>query len=195
MPAPIKVKPSTSAATTIPGSRADASTLGVSGRDWPWVFARDAGARAGEAVAFLVRPAVDGDEAGLFTLAAACEAPFGFLVGALGGGDERAGVFGLADARWDSMGFFTPPAGGAAPSRCFLAVTGRTLASARARAKSAQWPNRSAGSLANAVVRRESRAWSSGLVSATAGGAALRWRLMNTAGLECGKSCEAVRRW
>ena len=69
-----------------------------------------------------------------------------------------------------------------------------TACSASARAKSAHRGNRSSGSLASAAARTESQAASSGRVSANLGGGELRWRLMTTAGLECGKSCEPVRR-
>ena len=66
--------------------------------------------------------------------------------------------------------------------------------SASARAKSVQRGNRSFGSFANATARTGSRAASSGRVSASTGGAALRCWLITTAGLECGNNCEPVSR-
>ena len=64
--------------------------------------------------------------------------------------------------------------------------------SARARVKSEHRGKRSSGSFASALAKTGSRAASSGRVSAKAGGGELRWRLMTTAGLECGKSCDPV---
>ena len=55
--------------------------------------------------------------------------------------------------------------------------------------------NRSSGSLASATSSTRSSAASSGRVSARAGGGVLRWRLMTTAALECGKNWDPVRRW
>src|ERR1700739_319570 len=71
----------------------------------------------------------------------------------------------------------------------------QTPALANAQAKSVHRANRSAGSFARATASTGSKAASLGRVFASAGGAAVRWRLMTTAGLLCGNSVDPVSRW
>src|ERR1700730_47482 len=69
------------------------------------------------------------------------------------------------------------------------------VAAFNARAKSAQHAYRSAGSLASARASTGSSAASAGRFAVNEGGSAFRWRLITTAGLDCGNSCSPVRRW
>jgi hypothetical protein len=75
------------------------------------------------------------------------------------------------------------------PSPCGTAV------SVNACAKSMHRGKRSAGFLASAAASTGSSLASSARLAAREGGGTLRWRLMTTAGLECGNSCDPVRIW